>query len=172
MSWHQVCTAQPSGKPFIRIPTLLLGMLYSPRCRSCSPPRSRSGTAHPSSNWFQEVREAAASRAWRGHPTDSHMFCQEMISMSVVLHYFLLFSPLFSHFPRKRSFFLQMGNMMFPPKQARHDRIHFDWIEFDFGIPEVPFTSIFSKLFSFCNSLNQPVDVLPHVPARYIKKQP
>lgn len=27
--------------------------------------------------------------------------------------------------------------MMFPPEQARHDRLHFEWIESEFGIPEV-----------------------------------
>lgn len=28
--------------------------------------------------------------------------------------------------------------MMFPPEQARHDRILFERIDLEFGIPEVP----------------------------------
>lgn len=67
-------------------------MLYSQKCRSCSPPRSRSGTAHPSSSWCREVQVAGASHAWRGHPTDSHMCCQDEIMMSEVLNLLLLFS--------------------------------------------------------------------------------
>lgn len=73
------------SKALSRISTLLFGLLYSQRCRSYSPPRSRSGTAHPSSSWCREVREAAASRAWRDHPADSRTCCQERTVMSEVL---------------------------------------------------------------------------------------
>lgn len=67
---HPSCKAFGSSTP-------LFCLVYSQRCRSYSPPRSRSGIAHPSSSWCREVREAAASRAWRGHPTDSRTCCQE-----------------------------------------------------------------------------------------------
>lgn len=94
-------------------------MLYSQKCRSYSPPRSRSGTAHPSSSWCQEVREAAASRAWRGRPADSHMCCQEMIEMSVVLHLSLIFS-----------FFSPEGNNDVSTRTSptRSDSLGMDWI--------------------------------------------
>lgn len=146
--------------PFTRIPALPFGTLYSQKCRSYSPPRSRSGTAHPSSSWCQEVREAAASRAWRGRPADSHMCCQEMIEMSVVSHSSLFFS-FFCFFPQRET-------TMFPPEQARHDRIHFEWNESEFGIPEVSrqqllhLNVLLTLLFLQLNTLhllNQPVDV-------------
>lgn len=58
--------------------------------------------------------------------------------------------------------------MMFPPEQSRHDRIHCEWIESEFGIPEVsrqqllhlniPLTFLSLQL-STVHPLNQPVDV-------------
>lgn len=107
-------TAHPSCKPFTRIYTLLLGMLYSQKCRSYSPPRSRSGTAHPSSSWCREAQVAAASHAWRGHPTDSHMCWQEEIMMSEVLNLVLLFSLFF----KKRIFFAGRNVDISTPKRG------------------------------------------------------
>lgn len=121
-------TWPPGEGPFTRIPALPFGMLYSQRCRSYSPPRSRSGTAHPSSSWCREVREAAASRAWRGRPTDSHTCCQQMIEMSAVLHLSLFFSH-FSHF-QKRSFFPPEGHNDVSTRTSptRSDSLWMDWI--------------------------------------------
>lgn len=112
-------TWPPGEGPFPRIPALPLGMLYSQKCRSCSPPRSQSGTARPSSSWCQEVREAAASRAWRGRPADSHKCCQEKIEMSVVSHLSLFFS-----------FFSREGNndVSTRTNPTRSDSLWMDWI--------------------------------------------
>lgn len=119
-------TAHPSCKAFSRTSTPHFGLLYSQRCRSYSPPRSRSGTAHPSSSWCREVREAAASRAWRGHPADSRMCCQERTVMSEVLPwqtlFFLLLSLIFKIF---FFFFLQIWTSKTPSDLLWVDKIIF-----------------------------------------------
>lgn len=49
---------------------------HSPQCTSCSPSRSRSGTARSWSSAAQEAGVALASRGRRGHPAGSHRSCE------------------------------------------------------------------------------------------------
>lgn len=74
--FHAACSFNLAGRPHMA--QLVFEDCYSLKCRSCSPLRSQTDTAHPLSSWCQEVQEAVASRAWRGHPRDSRMCCQEM----------------------------------------------------------------------------------------------
>lgn len=137
-------TAHPSCKAFSRTSTPLFGLLYSQRCRSYSPPRSRSGTAHPSSSWCQEVREAAASRAWRGHPAGSRMCCQERTVMSEVLpwqtwSYFVIII----NFQEFLFFFCRF-------EQAKHHQICFEWIKLFFS----PTTVLSKSAATYCTALS------------------
>lgn len=74
--FRTACSFNLAGRPHMA--QIVFEGCYSLKCRSCSPLQSQTDIAHPSSSWCQEVQEAAASRAWRGHPRDSRMCCQEM----------------------------------------------------------------------------------------------